>query len=232
MLFDEALRQTGFPEPEVRFLVEKMELYIRELQLFNTAYNLVNTDNRDEIIIRHILDSLAAAPYIRKLTESRIERGSAEPVVIGDIGSGGGLPGIPLAAAFPHFHFILVERMSKRCAFLENCSAILGLKNIQVANLEAEHVEHGLFDICVFRAFRPLDKTMIKTLTAMLKPDGILMAYKAKREKIQEEMKAITEYIHSYDIIPLTVPFLTDTANDSRERNLVIVQKTAVTDIR
>jgi 16S rRNA (guanine527-N7)-methyltransferase len=211
----EGLLQLDFPHEVTALLSSRMEAYVKELQLFNAAYNLVNTSDHDELIVRHVLDSLAPWKLLNSLTKA-----ANADVVFGDIGSGGGLPGIPLAAAFPAYKFTLVERMDKRCAFLENCAAILGLKNVTVLKSEAEQVLAGSFDITVFRAFRPLDKKMINTLLSLTAPGGYLAAYKAKKTSITEEMKGIADIVQDYKVEELTVPFLTDT-----ERNLVIVRK-------
>ena len=221
----QGLEQLNFSQAQIDFLIPKMEQYIKELVLFNSAYNLVNTDDHDEIVIKHILDSLSAYPEIKDLAEGQKEKLNRQ-IIIGDIGSGGGLPGIPLAASLPEFDFVLVERMSKRCAFLENVAAILGLKNVTVLNKEAEKVKKESIDIAVFRAFRPLDKTMIKTLLDLIPHTGTLAAYKAKKEKIIEEMSAIGYEEIDYGLKKLEVPFLTDTStDDSRERNLVLITK-------
>ena len=201
-------------------LVSKLEQYIKEIILFNSAYNLTNTSDHDELVVRHILDSLAGYKIIKKYADDFA--GGAEPVLIGDIGSGGGLPGIPLAAAFEavglSVKFRLVERMEKRCSFLENCCALLGLKNVEVQNLEAERVPEASFDIITFRAFRPLDEKMTKTLLRMVKKSGVLCAYKAKLESIKEEMQGIKNLVASYEVVPLTVPGLEDS-----ERNMVVI---------
>lgn len=225
MKFIQGLQKLNFPQEEIDRLKPLMDSYINELVLFNSAYNLVNTNDRDEIIVRHILDSLAAADHIKALADDRAVQ-SQEAVAIADIGSGGGLPGIPLAAALPQYNFVLVERMSKRCAFLENAAAILGLKNVAVKKLELEKTPAASFDIATFRAFRPLDNKMLKSLLAVLKPGGFLAAYKARREKILEEMGALGYAEQDYKTIPLSVPFLTDTnSGDDRERNLVVISK-------
>ena len=208
------------------------------------------------------MDSLSAAELIKALADERAAILSREAVsacpanpgqesapgnpglaTIADIGSGGGLPGIPLAAALPQYNFVLVERMSKRCAFLENAAAILGLRNAQVKNLELEKTPAASFDIATFRAFRPLDDKMLKSLLAVLKPGGVLAAYKARRQKILEEMGALgyaeqaatgdassdlgaANNSRVYKSVALEVPFLTDTNNgDDRERNLVLIPK-------
>jgi 16S rRNA (guanine527-N7)-methyltransferase len=172
----QGLQQIGFEQNSISPLVEKMEKYINELILFNSAYNLVNTSDYQEIVIRHILDSLAAVPVIKTLAQEL----NTPTISIGDIGSGGGLPGIPLAAALPEYKFSLVERMDKRCAFLENEKAILGLTNLTVIKSEAEKIPPETFDITTFRAFRPLDKKITNALISLTKTGGYLAAYKAK----------------------------------------------------
>ena len=105
------------------------EKYAAELNLFNSAYDLVGADSVEDILTKHILDCLAAVPLLKQLIA---KTGNPEKPHIADVGSGGGLPGIPLAIAFPDARFTLIERMSKRCTFLENCILTLGLKNVEV----------------------------------------------------------------------------------------------------
>ena len=203
-----------------------MDKYIGEIILFNSAYNLTNTSDYDEIVVKHVLDSLSAASIIEKIAEnlqSELKSLGKSKIRIADIGSGGGFPGIPLAAAFPNFDFVLVERMDKRCAFLENEAAILGLKNVSVMKTEAEKIPPESFDLVTFRAFRPLDKKMAMTLLSIIKKDGSIAAFKAKKTNIQEEMEKINSTVREYKIFPLRVPFLTESGEpDARERNLVV----------
>lgn len=116
--------------------------------------------------------------------------------------------------------------MSKRCNFLEHCIRLLELKNVTVEENQAERIEQNRFDLCVFRAFRPLEKKMTHVLRRILKENGKLAAYKAKSEKIKEEMEALGANIPQYSVHSLTVPFLTEnTQEEARERNLVIINK-------
>ena len=216
----DGLKELKFSEEQISSIAPKMDTYINEIILFNSAYNLTNTSDYDEIVINHILDSLSAWQKIQNLANQGQSKNPDNSMKIADIGSGGGLPGIPLAAALPEFNFTLVERMDKRCAFLENCAAILGLKNVTVLKKEAEKVPSQMFDIATFRAFRPLDKKMTQTLLNLIKPQGYLAAYKAKKSSIQEEMTAIADLVPNYDLQELTVPYL-----DNHERNLVLIQK-------
>ena len=218
-LLKKGLIKCSLDESSIPMISEKMETYINEIILFNSAYNLTNTSDHDELVIRHILDSYAGYKKINEIAEELKSLGN-EKLQFADIGSGGGLPGIPLATAFSDIDFTLVERMSKRCAFLENCAAILGLKNVKVMNKEAEKIPQESFDLITFRAFRPLDQKMTKTLLNMVKKGGYFVAYKAKIENIKEEMAGIENLIKEYKVEKLNVPGLEDS-----ERNLVIVQK-------
>jgi len=214
----QGLEALNLPKEKIPSIQEKLEGYIKELMLFNAAYDLVGSENHGQIVVNHILDSLSAWALIKDLAQER-ENGRQAVAQIADIGSGGGLPGIPLAIALPQFQFVLVERMSKRCAFLENCAAVLNLRNVRVENLQAEQVEAASFDVATFRAFRPLDKKIIKTLLRTIKSDGILAAYKAKQENIATEMAAISSIVPEYKIEKLVVPFMED-----HQRHLVLIQ--------
>ena len=215
-LLEDGLRKTGIEEEKISLLAEKMEKYIREIIICNAAFNLTNTSDHDELVIRHILDSLAAYKPLKDFIAGLPYGG--RQVAVGDIGSGGGLPGIPLAAAFPEISFTLVERMEKRCGFLQHCKEELGLENVSVLKEQAEFVSQKSFDIVTFRAFRPLDLKMAKKLLRLRKDGGILAAYKAKMENIKAEMDGIKKLVPEYKVIGLQVPGLEDS-----ERNLVVV---------
>lgn len=218
------------PLPE---LEEKMDIYIKTLLEFNEKFDLINTEDYDETVIRHILDSLSGAEKVAALCAGLVEKSGTElsfgcnNLMLADIGSGAGFPGIPLATAFPSLNFTLVERMSKRCNFLLTCAQKLNLENVTVEENQAERLAQKRFDLCVFRAFRPLDKKMLKVLRRILKDNGKLAAYKAKAEKISEEMEALESSSPKYVIEKLTVPFLTENTKEGeeRERNLVVIEK-------
>lgn len=220
-LLRQGLEKLGFAAPELENLAKRLEAYCHELELFNSAYDLVGADTHDDVVVRHILDSVSAVFELRKRLEPVFASGAVP--LVADIGTGGGLPGIPLALAMPDVNFMLVERMSRRCLFLENCKAVLGLENVQIQCEQAERVALASFDAAVFRAFRPLDKKMAKVLLRVVKPGGFLAAYKARLDKITEEMEAIKEQVPEYQVVPLNVPFLTD--DGAYSRNLVVISK-------
>lgn len=218
------LLQKGLAALEIPDDAEQLQKYllryIHELELFNAAFNLIKAENTDELVIKHIFDSLAPWKIIAEKIDSHTD---SRPCTVADIGSGAGFPGIPLACLFllrnPDVEFTLIERMNKRCAVLENVRAVLGLSNTSILEVEAEKAPADYFDIAVFRAFRPLDHTILRTVQGRVRADGLLAAYKGKRCVIEEEMNALGSDMPAYSVIPVHVPFC-----DS-ERNLVIIGK-------
>ena len=216
-LLKEGLAKLGLEDSEGRIL-PLLERYIEEIELFNPAYGLVKVRDREELIIKHILDSLAPLKVICKLFPDRAS------FMVADIGSGAGLPGIPLAVCLPNAAFSLVERMGRRAGFLRDAIAVLGLPNVTVEEAEMEKLSQAIedrFDLIVFRAFKPLDSAILKGLFAILKPSGILAAYKGRRQAIEEEMSGLHNL--SWEVIPLEVPFLAE------ERHLVLIKQDANT---
>lgn len=193
-------------------LLPLLARYMDELDLFNAVFDLVGSTSRAQLTVRHILDSLAPWPH---LVELLARKPSAH---LGDAGTGAGLPGIPLALLLPGTPITLIERMSRRCSFLQNCCAMLALRNVTVLESSVEQAEKGRYDLLVFRAFRPLDQKMYRALEGLLSPDGTIAAWKGRREKIDEEMKGITSIAGPWDALPIQVPFLNDT-----ERHLVVI---------
>jgi 16S rRNA (guanine527-N7)-methyltransferase len=211
----EGLVKLGLEESECRIL-PLLERYVEEIELFNPAYGLVKVRDRRELIVKHILDSLAPIEVIRNLFQGR------ESFTVADVGSGAGLPGIPLAVCLPNAAFTLIERMGRRAGFLRDAVAVLGLSNITVEEAEMEKLAPAAgncFDLIVFRAFKPLDGVILKGLFALLKPTGILAAYKGRRQAIEEEMAGLQAL--SWEVIPLEVPFLVD------ERHLLLIKPNA-----
>ena len=187
--------------------------YIEEIELFNPAYGLVKVENRRELILKHILDSLAPFDTIYGTIYSY--KKTATPRRIADIGSGAGLPGIPLAICLPDTDFTLIERMRRRVGFLLNTIAVLGLSNVRVEENEMENLSPASFDLVIFRAFQPLEPKILKGLLRILTPSGKLAAYKGRRQAIKEEMGGFGELV--WEIFPLKIPFLND------ERHLLII---------
>ncbi|MDR1210866.1 MAG: 16S rRNA (guanine(527)-N(7))-methyltransferase RsmG [Spirochaetaceae bacterium] len=191
-------------------VLTQLASYIQEIEFFNGAYGLVGAHTREELVIRHILDSLAPLGIIRRLIEE-----TPSPT-LADLGSGAGLPGIPLAIALPDIQITLIERMGKRAGFLRNTLAILGLKNAGLEEGETEKAAPGRFGLVTSRAYRPLTDSVLKTMLRLLAGGGIITAYKGKREKIEEEESAAGQ--QPWEIFPCPVPFLDE------ERHFVVIR--------
>jgi 16S rRNA (guanine527-N7)-methyltransferase len=201
----DCLLKTRFDE-----VLRLLNLYIEEIELFNPAYGLVGVKDRRELVIKHILDSLSPLGIIFRLLKG------GGPAA--DLGSGAGLPGIPLAIALPDCSFTLIERMGRRAGFLRNTLAVLGLSNAAVEEGEMEKAAPGRFSLITFRAFHPLNPVILKGLFRLLLPGGVLAAYKGRQEKVEEEMAAARAE-GNWESLPLDVPFL------GEERRLVVIPR-------
>ncbi|MDR2631826.1 MAG: 16S rRNA (guanine(527)-N(7))-methyltransferase RsmG [Spirochaetaceae bacterium] len=187
--------------------------YIEEIERFNPAYGLVGARDRQELVVKHLLDSLAPLGLFRRLLEGPPRLGAA----LADVGSGAGLPGIPLAIALPAYPVTLIERKGRRAAFLRNTQAVLALPNVTVEETPMEQALPGRFRVVTFRAFRPLDPAVLRGLLKLLEPGGVLAAYKGRRAALEAELEPL-KTAAPWEILPVTVPFLDE------ERHLVIIR--------
>ncbi|GBU27070.1 16S rRNA methyltransferase [Treponema sp. R8-4-B8] len=192
-----------------------LKRYIKEIELFNSAYGLVGTNDTNELITKHILDSLAPLGIIIKLLK---DTGAGKAAKIADVGSGAGLPGIPLAIVLPQYAFTLIERMGRRAGFLLNTKAVLSLSNVIVEEGELEKVENGTFNLITFRALKSMEPKLIKTLLKKCAQGGVIAAYKGKREKIETEMASLQKICENWEAIQYTTPFLDE------ERHLLVIK--------
>ena len=226
-LLEQGLALLGFLSDEEQKKARALfEVYLTELELCNKALKLTSASesSRANIIVRHIFDSLAALPHIGLLVDQAEQNGA--PPFAADIGSGGGFPGIPLAvcaSVMPNLQKIrwtLIERTQKKCAFLENCAALMKLPNVCVENTTLAKAEKKRFAVCVFRALHPLTPRSLDELFCLTDEGGFLAAYKARRAAIQQEMRAVELSRVEWRAEKLNVPFL-----DGHERHLVVIKK-------
>ena len=200
-LLNKGLEQLGFSCIEISDRIEK---YIKEIELFNTAYSLVKVNNSRDFIIKHIFDSLTP---LKEITYNLEKKYISAPWKIADVGSGAGLPGIPLSIVLSSSEFTLIERMKRRAGFLQNCKAVLGLKNVDIEEIEMELAAPGRFDLVVLRAFHPIEPLMLKNLLRLIKPNGFLGAWKGRYEIAKREISGLK---NAMEIIPIKVPFLNE----------------------
>jgi 16S rRNA (guanine527-N7)-methyltransferase len=181
-------------------VLDLLERYIAEIELFNPLYKLVGTQNRQELIVKHILDSLSGLGLMLPYLDAALP--------IADAGSGAGLPGVPLAICLPQCRVTLIERMGRRAGFLRNVQAVLGLSNIVIEEMSIEESGANRFNIIAFRAFKPLDEKLLANLSRLLIPGGVLIAYKGRKDAVLREMAAIEPFLIRGELFPIRVPFL------------------------
>ena len=177
-------------------------LAFRDLLLkWNKTYNLTALRDPQQAVSHHLLDSLAILPHVG-------------PGPLLDVGSGGGLPGIPLAIARPDLTVCMVDAVQKKTTFLQQVVIELGLRNVTVHHARVEEMV-GQFAQITSRAFAEL--TLFVGLTRhLLAPGGRWLAMKGVRP--DDEIAALPAGIVVDAIIPLTVPGL------DAERHLIILK--------
>lgn len=136
--------------------------------------NVIGTRDFEEILHRHVLDSLSCLLFAPLRTANRV----------GDIGSGGGLPGIPLAAVLPDAKVTLIESIGKKAMFLRYAKEELGLANVNVINARVEEsgredVHRGAYDVCAVRALARLSVVAEYSLP-LLRRGGNVVAMKGR----------------------------------------------------
>ncbi len=136
------------------------------LQRWNAAYNLTAVRDPDEMVTRHLLDSLAILPHVQGRS-------------LADLGTGPGLPGIVLAIAAPGREILLVDSNGKKVRFLREAIRALKLDDVRAVQSRVEDVE-GEYDCITARAFASL-ADMLGWGGHLLAPEGIWLAMKGKR---------------------------------------------------
>jgi 16S rRNA (guanine527-N7)-methyltransferase len=194
----EALGLTLPPEAVSRLLD-----YQALLERWNSAYNLTAIRDPAEMVTRHLLDSLAILPYVQ---------GDS----LADLGTGPGLPGIPLAIAAPGRQVLLVDSNGKKVRFLREAIRSLKLEGVRAVQSRVEDVE-GPFDCVTARAFASL-ADMLAWGGHLLAPQGIWLAMKGKSP--DEELPGVPDGFTVNGIHTLNVPGL-----GAAERHLVVLRR-------
>lgn len=184
--------------------IQQLLDYLTLLNKWNKAYNLTAVRDPLQMVTRHLLDSLIILPYLR-----------GQRII--DIGTGAGLPGIPLAIADPQRSYCLLDSNGKKIRFLQQSVLQLGLKNVITIEDRAEHFtsEH-CFDSIVARAVASVADIITNT-EHLLCPTGQWLLMKGQYP--QEELAAINA---EFSVIPYQVPGLDE------QRHLVCVQKSGL----
>lgn len=184
---------------EVRLLA-----YLALLDKWNRVYNLTAVRDAERMVSHHLLDSLAAAPLFQ---------GAA----VLDVGSGGGLPGIPLAIARPELQVTLIDSIAKKTAFLLQAKAELGLVNLNVVTGRVEDFRpDSTFDVITSRAFSDL-KEFVTLTRHLLKPAGRWLAMKGLMP--HEEIANLPDWVKVSANHELAVPGL------EASRHMIVLER-------
>ncbi len=185
---------------------EKLLTYLELLERWNKAYNLTAIRDPIQMVRLHLLDSLAIHPYIQAGRE------------IIDVGTGPGLPGIPLAILNPNINFTLLDSNGKKTRFLFQAISDLSLENAREVNQRVENYQSQKpYDIVLSRAFSAISD-MLNQCDHLVSDTGCFLAMKGK--KPDSELSQITKAYKVVDLSEVKVPQI-----DS-ERHLIKIIKT------
>jgi 16S rRNA (guanine527-N7)-methyltransferase len=182
---------------------ERLLDYVELLARWNAAYNLTAVREPGEMVTRHLLDSLAVAKLVR---------GDS----LADLGTGAGLPGIPLAILAPERQHTLIDSNGKKVRFLREAVRTLGLANVQVQQSRAEDAR-GQYDCITARAFATLGD-MLRMGGHLLAPDGVWIALKGQLSK--DEILGVPAGFVVAEVAALAVPGL------GAARQVAIIKRT------
>lgn len=197
---ESGLTELGLTTPG---LAARLLEYLALLVQWNRAYNLTAIRDPEDMLVKHLLDSLVIAPYVQGR--------------VADVGTGAGLPGIPLALNDPQLQVSLIETAGKKARFLREAVRQLGLAKVTVHACRAEDVaEPGQYDQLIARALSTLEG-ILTVGGHLLRPGGRLLAMKGRVP--EEEIAALPAGYRHVATHPLQVPGL------AAERHLVIVEK-------
>ncbi len=178
--------------------------YVQLLQRWNQVYSLTAVRTPSQMISRHLLDSLALMPYVRGTR-------------VLDVGSGPGLPGIPLAVCRASTHMTLLDSNAKKTRFLLQAVQALKLGNVEVLKQRVEaYFPTPRFDTVIARAFGSLT-TLVRQAGHLVAPLGCLMVMKGGVPK--DELNELGEVRDAIEVVRLQVPQV------DAERHLVIISE-------
>lgn len=171
----------------------RLDAYLTHLLDTNRTFNLTAVRDEAQAWEKHILDSLTLIAPLA----------SPEAHDVADVGSGGGLPGIPLAICLPDVQFTLIEATGKKAAFLRRCVERLGLSNVEVVQERAEtlgqdhHRFRERFDVVMARAVGPM-RVLLELTIPLAKVGGFVLAVKGERAEGElADAKAALHALHA-----------------------------------
>lgn len=172
---------------------QQLVALVELIHKWNKAYNLTSVRDPKDMLIRHILDSVVVAPYIQ-----------GQHFI--DVGTGPGLPGLPLAIVMPHQQFVLLDSLGKRIRFIKQAVFELGLENVTAVQARVEDYQpQTSFDGVLSRAFASI-KDMLHWCQHLVDSQGTFLALKGQVPA--QELESLPQGFTVRDIIRLEVPGL------------------------
>jgi len=176
--------------------VDMLLTYTAELRKWNRGYNLVSAADLPAFVHRHLLDSLAILPWV------------ATGQLL-DVGTGAGLPGLPLAIVDPALHCMLLDSAGKKTRFLGHVKRQLGLPNVEIVYMRVGDFQSDQpFDTITSRAFASL-VDFARAVRHLCGPDTRLLAMKGRHPA--DELEALPSWAHVYEVERIDVPGLQQT---------------------
>jgi 16S rRNA (guanine527-N7)-methyltransferase len=201
---------TGALRPALRTITAELALdlteqqadtllaYLALLQRWNAHYNLTSVRDPAQMLTHHLADCLAIMAPLRRLV-------GTSPLRVLDVGSGGGLPGVVIAALNPEVEVTCVDTVGKKAAFVQQVAGELRLKNLHAAHSRVENLVTAPFDLITARAFASLEDFIALT-RARLAFGGIWLAMKGKTPTA--EIESLPADIDVFHVEQLAVPGL------------------------
>ncbi|MCU7833886.1 MAG: 16S rRNA (guanine(527)-N(7))-methyltransferase RsmG [gamma proteobacterium symbiont of Taylorina sp.] len=163
---------------------QKLIQFVHLLHKWNKVYNLTSIRDKTEIVTLHLLDSLSILPFFT-------EEGTPLAGKVLDVGTGGGIPGIPLAICLPDIDFVLLDARGKKIRFIQTVIAQLELKNVKAVQSRVEDYEvTDQFERIISRAFASLED-MLNYCRHLCHPQGQFLAMKG--QILKEEIAQLPE---------------------------------------
>lgn len=181
-------------------LATRLYRYLDLLAHWNGTYNLTAVRTREGMLTQHLADCLVVVSPLARQLPANLDA----PRLL-DVGSGGGLPGVVLAACLPQLQVTCVDAVAKKAAFVRQVAAELGLNNLQSVHARVETMPSAPFDVISSRAFASLADFTQLTRT-LLAPNGQWLAMKGKTPA--EELTQLPDDVEMFHVEPLTVPGL------------------------
>ena len=195
--------------------LDQFNKYYELLVEWNSFMNLTAITDKDEVILKHFVDSLALGRYMNLQNETII-----------DVGTGAGFPGIPIKIAYPNVRLTLVDSLNKRIKFLDTVIDCLGLTDVVTIHSRAEDLAHNSayrekYDLCIPRAVANLS-TLSELCIPFVRPGGRFIPYKS--EKTVDEIESATK---AFSLLGATVDKVEEyTLPDSDiQRTLIFISK-------